>query len=275
MSFRIWQCGGRIEIAPCSHVAHLFRKSSPYTFPGGVGEVSKLQQWLITIFQTKNNLYFQVLNENLARAALVWLDDWQHFFFKLVKIPKRLTDSLNVNERRLLRHQLQCKSFEWYLQNYNIYLLFAKFIFIFFCCFPSRYLQNIWPDNFFPSKTRFFGKLLLAQEDSTLYKSYLKIINEADNTSSYNWTYTTDFLNSRLPRFQKLHMHSQLFCLKQPLNRNSLKALPYGAAWIGECNDKTFMDEMFVIREDGHVRHTFVKTISFKSIKIVSIHINR
>jgi polypeptide N-acetylgalactosaminyltransferase len=60
--FKIWQCGGRVETSPCSHVAHVFRKSSPYTFPGGVD---------------------QILYSNLARVAVVWMDQWKEFYFKL------------------------------------------------------------------------------------------------------------------------------------------------------------------------------------------------
>ncbi|XP_076046369.1 polypeptide N-acetylgalactosaminyltransferase 1-like [Oratosquilla oratoria] len=98
MSFRVWMCGGSVEIAPCSHVGHVFRKSSPYTFPGkgGVGSI---------------------LYRNLARVATVWLDDWADFYFKMNPEADRVRDEVNVRERLVLRNRMQCQDFQWYLDN--------------------------------------------------------------------------------------------------------------------------------------------------------------
>lgn len=53
-------CGGILEILPCSRVGHVFRKATPYSFPGGTS---------------------QIVNHNNARLVDVWLDEWSEFYY--------------------------------------------------------------------------------------------------------------------------------------------------------------------------------------------------
>ncbi|KAJ8973759.1 hypothetical protein NQ317_006649 [Molorchus minor] len=123
--------GGKIQIAPCSRVGHIFRKSSPYSFPDGINK---------TLFS------------NLARVALVWLDDWANFYFKFNELARNVKDELNVTSRIQLRNKLQCKSFGWYL-------------------------DNIWPQNFFPKEDRFFGRIRNVRENMCLIRPVKKIMS--------------------------------------------------------------------------------------------------
>lgn len=131
MSFRVWQCGGKIQIAPCSHVGHIFRKSSPYSFPGGIDK---------TLFA------------NLARVALVWMDEWAEFYFRYNEKARLVKDKLNITSRLELKQRLHCKNFEWYL-------------------------DNVWPQHFFPKKDRFFGRIRNKGENLCLIKPERKGIS--------------------------------------------------------------------------------------------------
>lgn len=59
---QIWMCGGKIYIVTCSRVGHVFRKTSPYSWPGGVG---------------------RIINHNTQRIVEVWMDDYKDFFYQI------------------------------------------------------------------------------------------------------------------------------------------------------------------------------------------------
>lgn len=97
LSFKVWMCGGEIEIIPCSRVGHIFRSDNPYSFP-------------------KDRM--KTVERNLVRVAEVWLDEYKELFYGHGDhLIDQGLDVGNLTQQRELRKKLKCKSFKWYLEN--------------------------------------------------------------------------------------------------------------------------------------------------------------
>lgn len=94
LSFKIWQCGGRMLDAPCSRVGHIYRKFAPFANPGKGDFVGR----------------------NYRRVAEVWMDEYAEYLYKRRPHYRDLNPG-DLTEQKALRKKLQCKPFKWFMEN--------------------------------------------------------------------------------------------------------------------------------------------------------------
>lgn len=84
ISVKVWLCGGRVEMVPCSKIAHLYRNTPWQKFH-------------------PNNRYFR---KNQVRFALVWMDG----FLKELALELKKGDEVNIDEVGDVSERLKIKT---------------------------------------------------------------------------------------------------------------------------------------------------------------------
>uniref|UniRef100_A0A0A9WWW6 Polypeptide N-acetylgalactosaminyltransferase n=1 Tax=Lygus hesperus TaxID=30085 RepID=A0A0A9WWW6_LYGHE len=109
LSFKIWQCGGKVLWVPCSRVGHVYRGFMPYNF----GDLAKKKKGPLIVI-------------NYKRVIETWFDDKYKEYFYTREPLARYLDMGDISQQLALKEKLQCKSFEWFMENVA-YDVTAKF----------------------------------------------------------------------------------------------------------------------------------------------------
>ncbi|CAD6185997.1 unnamed protein product [Caenorhabditis auriculariae] len=94
LSLKVWLCGGRVLVAPCSRIGHVFRMRRPYTSKPGMDTA----------------LY------NAVRVAKTWLGDHEKYFIKARPKGAKIMFG-DISENVQLKEKLQCKDMKWFIDN--------------------------------------------------------------------------------------------------------------------------------------------------------------
>merc|ERR1719161_2891764 len=107
LTMKVWRCGGRIEVVPCSRIGHLFRDPEHRPYPVSVDTVV----------------------HNYKRLAELWAMDHLDYFYKMKPeaVSMRLVGMEKVKQKYAeLQEELGCKNLDWYLQNVDVEMNWEK-----------------------------------------------------------------------------------------------------------------------------------------------------
>ncbi|CAO2612189.1 N-acetylgalactosaminyltransferase 7 [Lemmus lemmus] len=94
ISYKIWQCGGKLLFVPCSRVGHIYR--------------------LEFFFHILNHLWF-FFSQNYVRVVEVWWDEYKDYFYASRPESKALPYG-DISELKKFREDHNCKSFKWFME---------------------------------------------------------------------------------------------------------------------------------------------------------------
>ncbi|KAJ8262218.1 hypothetical protein GJAV_G00163930 [Gymnothorax javanicus] len=97
ISYKIWQCGGKLLFVPCSRIGHIYRlhgwQGNPP--PAHVGSSPTLK--------------------NYVRVVEVWWDEYKDYFYASRPETQTLAYG-DISQLKKFREEHQCKSFKWFME---------------------------------------------------------------------------------------------------------------------------------------------------------------